>query len=143
MLIPKRIFHVATLSIALLLSLSFHVSGQENSKKSDKTIPQGTPVFWQDPGDVSARDLFLGPGGEEMKPDLSSVTFVKDERGGHSTKYRVRDAAGRVWVAKFGDEAQPETAAVRLAWAMGYVTEINYLYPCVHIKDAPPPRKKF
>src|SRR3954469_21583785 len=137
MLTPKRFAKGLVLPLALLLSLSLTTAaaaGQEKSQQKDKTTPQGTPVFWQDPGDVSARDLFLGPGGEEMKPDLSSVTFVKDERGGHSTKYRVRDAAGRVWVAKFGDEAQPETAAVRLAWAMGYVTEINYLYPCVHIK---------
>jgi len=78
-----------------------------------------------------------------MKPDLSSVTFLKDERGGHSTKFRVRDGAGRVWVAKLGDEAQPETAAVRIAWALGYQTEINYLVPCVHIKNTPPLRKKF
>ncbi len=142
MLTPKRFGRILALSIALLSSLSFNAAGQKKSKK-DKPIPQGTPVFWQDPGDVSARDLTLGPGGEEMKPDLSSVTFIKDERGGHSTKYRVRDGAGRIWVAKFGDEAQPETAAVRLVWAVGYVTEINYLYPCVHIKDAPPPRKQF
>lgn len=143
MFTPKRAAKALVLSIALFLSLSLTTAGQEKSKKKNKTIPQGTPVFWQDPGDIGARDLFLGPGGEEMKPDLSSVTFIKDERGGHSTKYRVRDGAGRVWVAKLGDEAQPETAAVRLVWAVGYATEINYLYPCVHIKNAPPPRKKF
>lgn len=139
----KRIFRLAAFSIMLLLSLAFAASAQEKTKQKDKTIPQGTPVFWRDPGDIGSRDLFLGPGGEEMKPDVSNLTFVKDERGGHSTKYRVRDGAGRVWIAKFGDEAQPETAAVRLAWAVGYLTEINYLFPCVHIKDAPQPRKKF
>ncbi|HEX8890898.1 MAG TPA: hypothetical protein VF779_17240 [Pyrinomonadaceae bacterium] len=143
MFTPKSFCKFVTLSIALLFSLSFTAVGQEKSQKKEKVTPQGTPVFWQDPGDVAARDLFLGPGGEEMKPDLSSVTFIKDERGGHSTKYRVRDGAGRVWVAKLGDEAQPETAAVRLVWAVGYETEINYLYPCVHIKDTPPLRKKF
>jgi hypothetical protein len=41
----------------------------------------------------------------------------------------VRDGKGRVWVAKIGKEAQSETAAVRLVWAAGYVTEINYLAP--------------
>ena len=143
MFTPKQFCKFVTLSIALLFSLAFTAAGQEKHKKKEKVSPQGTPVFWQDPGDVAARDLFLGPGGEEMKPDLSSVTFMKDERGGHSTKYRVRDGAGRVWVAKLGDEAQPETAAVRLAWAVGYYTEINYLYPCVHIKNVPPLRKKF
>jgi hypothetical protein len=45
----------------------------------------------------------------------------------------VKDARGRVWVAKIGKEAQSETAAVRLVWAVGYVSEINYLAPRVTI----------
>src|SRR5205085_995648 len=35
--------------------------------------------------------------------------------------------------AKVGKEEQSETAAVRLLWAVGYVTEINYLVPRVTI----------
>ncbi|HJQ35370.1 MAG TPA: hypothetical protein VJ866_24675 [Pyrinomonadaceae bacterium] len=110
-------------------------------KKEKKPAPAGTPVLWRAPEDISARDLFLGPGGEEMKPDLSRVTFVKQEEGGYSTKYRVRDGAGRVWVAKVGAEAQSETAAVRLVWAVGYMTEVNYLVPCLRIEGAPAPGK--
>jgi len=52
------------------------------------------------------------------------------------------DGAGKVWVAKLGKEAQPETASSRLVWAVGYTTEINYLVPCVHIQGAPEPRYK-
>ncbi|HEX8354456.1 MAG TPA: hypothetical protein VF611_16240, partial [Pyrinomonadaceae bacterium] len=91
--------------------------------------PQGTPVLWRDHADVAALDLFHGPGGEASKPDLSRLTFVREEKGGYSKKYRVRDAAGRVWVAKVGKEAQPETAVTRLVWAAGYATEITYLAP--------------
>jgi len=69
-----------------------------------------------------------------MKPDLRKVTFIKEETGGYSTKYRVRDASGREWVAKIGKEAQSETAAVRLVWAVGYMTEINYLVPRLNIE---------
>jgi len=68
-----------------------------------------------------------------MRPDLSQITFIKEEKGGHNKKYRVKDGSGRVWVAKFGREAQPETAAVRLMWALGYKTEINYLVPSLTI----------
>jgi hypothetical protein len=71
-----------------------------------------------------------------------AVTFLKEDQDGYSTKFRVRDAAGREWVAKLGKEAQSETAAVRLLWAVGYQTEINYLVPCAHITGAPKPRKK-
>ena len=66
-------------------------------------------------------------------PNLRRVTFIKEEKGGYSTKYRVRDGSGRVWVAKIGKEAQSETAASRLLWAVGYQTEVTYLAPRVHI----------
>ena len=118
------------LSVALLLCLApaAHAAQKKKDKKKEPP-PQGTPVLWREPADVSALDLFHGPGGEEMKPDLSRLTFIEEEKGGYSKKYRVRDAAGRVWVAKVGKEAQPETAASRLVWAAGYVTEITYLAP--------------
>ena len=66
-----------------------------------------------------------------MRPDLRQLTVLKEEKGGYSKKYRVRDASGREWVAKIGKEAQSETAAVRLLWGLGYVTEVNYLAPQV------------
>lgn len=91
-------------------------------------------MLWRAPDDLPSRDLFLGPGGEEIKPDLSRVTFLKEETGGYSKKYRVRDGSGREWVAKVGKEAQSETAAVRLVWAVGYMTEINYLVPRLTIE---------
>ena len=132
----------AALLAALVLSLAPGASAQKDKdKKKKEPPPQGTAVLWREPADVSALDLLLGPGGAEMKPDLSRVTFVKDEKGGYSKKYRVRDAAGRVWVAKIGKEAQPETAVTRLVWAAGYPVEVTYLAPCVRIGGAPTPKE--
>jgi hypothetical protein len=111
-------------------------------KKEKGPTPSGTPVLWRAPDDIIARDLYLGPGGERMKPDLSSVTFESDDTTGYSVKWNVRDGSGKKWVAKLGREAQAETAAVRLMWAVGYMTEVNYLVPCAHIKGAPKPRKE-
>jgi len=68
-----------------------------------------------------------------MRPDLRRITFLKEEKGGYSKKYRVRDASGREWVAKIGKEAQSETSAIRLLWGLGYQTEVNYLVPRVTI----------
>ena len=68
-----------------------------------------------------------------MRPDLRRITFIKEEKGGYSKKYRVRDGSGREWVAKIGKEAQSETSAVRLLWGLGYLTEVNYLVPRVTI----------
>jgi hypothetical protein len=102
---------------------------QEGKGEKKKEVPQGTPVLWRDHTNVASLDLFHGPGGQASRPDLSRLTFVEEETGGYSKKYRVRDGAGREWVAKIGKEAQPETAATRLVWAAGYVTEITHLAP--------------
>ena len=129
--IPRQgaIRRTLALVTVLVLSLSTPALAVQKEKKKKKEMPAGTPVLWREPADAASLDLFHGPGGEEMMPDLSSLTFVKEEKGGYSKKYRVKDGRGRVWVAKVGKEAQSETAAVRLVWAAGYVTEINYLAP--------------
>ena len=69
-----------------------------------------------------------------MQPDLRRVTLIEKEKGGYSTKYRVRDASGREWIAKVGKEAKGETAASRLMWAVGYFPDVNYLVPKVHVE---------
>ncbi|HEY9404296.1 MAG TPA: hypothetical protein VIQ24_16685 [Pyrinomonadaceae bacterium] len=122
-------------AVAVFMSATFASqasAGQEKSEKK-KGMPAGTPVLWQEPRDISSRDLFLGPGGARMRPNVRRLTFIKEEKGGWSKKYRVRDASGRVWVAKVGKEAQSETASTRLLWAAGYMTEITYLVPRVNI----------
>jgi len=120
--------------LAVILSLSaVDVGVIAKQKKSKKQAARGTPVMWQRPSDISSRDLFLGPGGAGMRPDLRRITFIKEEKGGYSKKYRVRDGSGREWVAKIGKEAQSETSAIRLLWGLGYTTEVNYLVPRVTI----------
>lgn len=108
------------------------VAQDKPDKERKANAMTGTPVIWEET-DVSAADTLLGPGGEEMKPDLSKIEFIREETGGYSTKYRIRDAAGRVWVAKIGAEAQSEAAAVRLLSAIGYKTDINYLVPVLTV----------
>jgi len=123
----KKVNHLLFLSIIFLLALPLPALAQKNSK--EKKTYTGTPVMWQEPGDIESRNLLLGAGGDAMKPDISHVTFIEQKEGGWSTKYRVRDAAGNEWIAKIGKEAQSETAANRLLWAAGYETEITYLVP--------------
>jgi ribosomal protein L12E/L44/L45/RPP1/RPP2 len=136
----KRKLLVATVAACLLVTCAPAGAGafQEKSEKKkatkkEKETPAGTPVLWREPRDISTRNLLLGSGGARMRPDVRRLTFIKEEKGGFSTKYRVRDAAGRVWVAKVGKEAQSETASTRLLWAAGYMTEITYLVPRVNI----------
>ena len=92
----------------------------------------GKAVLWE-AVDASTLDLYAGPGGEAMRPNLSRIQFIEEETGGHNKKYRVKDGSGRTWVVKLGIEAKPETAAVRLLYGLGYKTEINYFVPKVTI----------
>jgi hypothetical protein len=111
---------------------TFTVAAQDKDKGNKKAGPLTNPVLWEDV-DSSSLDLFTGPGGVAMTPDVSKVTFIKEDTQGHNKKYRIKDAKGQIWVAKFGSEAQPETAAVRLLYGLGYKTEINYLVPSLTI----------
>lgn len=127
---PSKFRTVILLAIVLCISA---VDVGVAAKQKKKQAPQGTPVMWERPSDISSRDLFLGPGGTNMRPDLRRITFLKEEKGGYSKKYRVRDGSGREWVVKIGKEAQSETSAIRLLWGVGYLTEVNYLVPRVTI----------
>jgi hypothetical protein len=115
---------ISLLIVSLVLTAA--AAGQEKKSKTDKSV--GKAVIWK-PVNTGGRDLYWGPGGKSMFPNLKKVTLIRKETGGNNLKYRIKDASGRIWVAKIADESQPETAAVRLLWAVGYPTEINYLVP--------------
>jgi hypothetical protein len=123
--------------MVLMLAVPFSGATQDDKSKKDKSDKKpltGTPVLWREPSDIASRNLLLGAGGEAMKPDISKLTFIEQKTGGYSTKYRVSDAKGNEWIAKIGKEAQPDTAANRLLWALGYETEIAYLVPKARIE---------
>jgi hypothetical protein len=130
-MIQNTVARFINISLILTLSLSTYCFA---GAKDKKRAVNGTPVLWKQQANVASLNLLLGPGGEEMKPDLSRVTFIKEDTSGTNTKYRVKDGRGREWVAKLGKEAKAETAATRIVWAAGYPTEVTYLVPRVTIE---------
>jgi len=94
--------------------------------------------LWRDPGDVAALDLRFGVGGREHAPrEAATYKFVKEDRNGTSAKFYVEDDQGVEWLVKVGDEARPETAATRLVWAMGYLTDEDYYVDTLHVPGMP------
>ena len=120
----NALFALAVVSIATASAIA-----QDKDRTSG---PLTNPILWEDV-DPAGLDLFNGPGGVAMRPDVRRVQFIKEETQGHNKKYRIKDGKGQIWVAKFGREAQPETAAVRILYGLGYKTEINYLVPTLTI----------
>lgn len=94
------------------------------------------PVLWRDPGAISARNLLHGPGSEELAP-VPPFKFVEEEKKGESPKFTVRDARGVEWTVKLGEEAQSETVATRLVWAVGYFAEEAYYFDQAPIENLP------
>lgn len=132
-------FALAGLRRSLVLSIVF-VAGFSSmaygQKKQVAPLPVGTPVTWRDPGDIAARDLRFGPGSAELAP-AAPFTFVEEIKTGVSPKFKVKDARGVVWSVKMGEEAQAETAASRLVWAMGYFADEAYYYDRVEVANLP------
>jgi hypothetical protein len=120
------------LAISLICALSSFSAAVEHQKTVDKNL-----VLWTDPGDIKSKNLFYGPGGEEDQPKLP-VTFIKEDLGGHSPKFEVRDAAGKKWKAKLDVEAHTETVASRLLWAVGYLANEDYFFPTLKVEGLPP-----
>jgi hypothetical protein len=92
------------------------------------------PVLWRDPGDISSRDLFYGPGGKAHEPH-GPFTFQEEDMTGSTPKFDVVDRDGVRWRVKMAEEARPETAATRLMWAVGYFANEDYFVPSLHVEQ--------
>jgi hypothetical protein len=102
-------------------------------KKKDDNQPIAAadlhnPVLWQDPGDIAAKDMLHGLGGEEHQPK-APFTFQSEDHNGTNPKFDARDADDKKWRVKLGVEARPEVVTSRLLWAVGYFTEDDYVLP--------------
>ena len=116
------------LTCVALCALSVIPAAQTGKNPAVTALPAGQNVLWQDPGDVEAKDLVWGAGGEANQPQ-APYQFLKEELSGTTPKIQVKDAKGITWVVKFGEEAKPSAFATRLIWACGYTVEIEYLVP--------------
>jgi hypothetical protein len=109
---------------------------KENSSLSERG------VLWQDPVNIESRNLFYGIGGKEHEPPAGVFTFLEEDLDGTSPKIEVRDQNGVKWKVKLGAEARPETAAARLVWAAGYVTNEDYFVESLKVQGLPPHLKR-
>lgn len=133
----RRLTLVFQGSLLVVFSLLFSQPVSPQTKRaSDSKNSAARPVIWRDPGNISTRNLFYGPGSPELAP-VAPFTYVKESKSGESPKFVVRDARGDEWTVKLGPEAQAETVSTRLVWAVGYFAEEAYYFDEVPIKGLP------
>jgi len=130
--------------LTILLALAVIISPaaaanvkNEPSRQNAESAEAGTAVLWQNPVDISSRNLFYGPGGKEHESH-GTFTFVEEDLNGTNPKIIVRDQDGVKWTVKLGDEARPETAASRLTWAVGYFANEDYFLSDLRVANMPP-----
>jgi len=120
----------ALILIIAALNLSFSIPDQKSDRgvKVKKVASADLlAVLWREPGNISARDLFFGPAGKKHLP-RGKFKFIEEDKDGTQPKFKIKDETGVEWKVKIGQEAQPETAATRLLWAVGYFAdEVYYL----------------
>lgn len=106
--------------VLTLLTVAMPAAAQTGARPADRN-----PVLWMDPGDVAAKDLFWGSGAAGRAPK-APFTFIEEDTDGTQPKVVVRDANGREWTAKFGEEVHSSIAAGRIVWALGYAADELY-----------------
>jgi hypothetical protein len=110
-----------TIAMAMLLAIT--IGACSRTMKQTVATPGAPPPIaslWEEPADLTTRDLFHGPGGEALRPRDTSFTFVAQDVTGHSPGFDVRDAQGVEWSVKLGPESQSEVATARILWAIGF-----------------------
>ena len=102
---------------------------RSKNKDNDKPLPKEqvhNPVLWEQRDNIAGLNLFYGQGGQEHMP-APPFTFLEESMHGTNPKFDARDANGKKWRVKLGEEARPEVAASRLLWAVGYFVEDDYV----------------
>ncbi len=92
-------------------------------------------VLWKEPPPMTVSDWAWGPGGERSAP-RPPFRFVNENLGGTNPKVDVQDAAGRMWVVKFGGEVHSDTFAARILYAAGYAAAPTHFIEAGTIEGA-------
>jgi len=121
--------------LACSMTVALSSDGAKRAARAE-TAANEPAVLWKDPGDIAARDLFYGPGGEKHRPH-GPFKFEKEDLDGTNPKFVVKDQDGVKWKVKLGPEARPETVATRIVWAMGYYANEDYFLADLQVQGMP------
>ena len=125
---------------AILVTLALATACAPRVRVSNPTPPPADTMaeLWEQPSDLTSRDLFHGPGGSAALPESgASYTWMSTDTTGYSAGFEVRGADGRAWDTKLGPEAQSEVVASRVLWAIGYHQPTTYYVSSWQLSGGP------
>lgn len=126
----RHLAFASTFALLLMLPVQPVLPGPDAALAAQRNRPrdQVRSVIWRDPGRVERLDFVGGPGGRRGAP-RPPFTFLREDDDGTNPKVDVKDASGRTWRIKWGEEVNAETFATRMVWAVGYFVEPSYFVP--------------
>lgn len=93
-------------------------------------------TFWENPGDIGAKDLRIGFGRPELPEYAKTLFTYAGPKTGYGTHagFRVTDENGTKYKIRIGTEASVAPFSSRILWALGYKTlRIDYV-PVLSVK---------
>ena len=110
-----------SMAIAGLATIVLSCAPPIRSTLTMAPTPAQMAEFWEEPKDLSTRDLFFGPFGMERAPNpRATYRYVKEKTTGNSPGFTVEDNDGTEWSVKQGPEGPVEVVVSRILWAAGY-----------------------
>src|SRR4029434_4507878 len=114
-----RLFFLAFFFVAAFPHPAVHPAQADFTREERKPASapvERTPIdaLWHDPGEISSLDLAFGARGKEHAPRADATySFVKEDLGGTSTKFYVKDDEGVEWLVKGGGGSSRASTARR------------------------------
>lgn len=120
---------IGTFVVAMCVRLVWlGIGAYKINRAGPRRLFTSSHVIWRDPGDVEHLDIVNGAGGRHGAP-APPFRFIEEHMTGSQPSVSVKDARGRRWRVKWGNEVRSENFAVRLAWVCGYFVETTYYVP--------------
>jgi hypothetical protein len=103
----------------------------KTAKVSAAPVKIGKPIMWQDRGDISGLDLYMGIGSQEGMPK-PPFQFKEEDKTGTNPKIKVIDANGVKWNIKFDEEVHLKSrAAVSFGLAAIWSKKVTLFRPAL------------
>jgi hypothetical protein len=136
----RRRLSVVLAALAIALDEAACARAKRPSVQPAATVPGA--ILWQQPADLSTRDLYYGPWGSRRAPDPKAIyTLVERKHSGVNLGMTVVDPEGREWSVKqpypsrLDDEGPVEVTLSRVLSGVGYHQPPVYYLPHFTLKD--------
>jgi hypothetical protein len=109
-------------------------SNRIRKQHGEAPLRSSRELIWRETRALTPEEISDGPCGRGGGP-AEPFHFVEEHDTGSQPCVSIRDARGREWRVKWGQEVHTEVFGTRLAWVLGYFAEPSYFIASGVIHD--------